>query len=342
MNKRIENPIETYGINPSINDADGADNLPVSGSEGKEPPSRYESNSHNDGEDDLGSSDTDGREARQIRFLQSVKKQTNFVFLFGAAQRGKTVITSSIVNFLSSVEAKGKLSPFKLTHDATIDEGRVLLDRMRRLHREQRFPERTVLVGNNNEPIYVNIKFTPNRELDSDSLSMTFLEMPGDVLAKVDSPTGIGGLPASINAFMQVEDLQPAFVLITSPETAFDDDQKMVSFIDYITDLDPRFDASRFLLLITKWDLYQGALPIDEFVAQTMTGTYAKLYSPKHSIAAFSIGSVTKVDGKDFLKKYNSEYPKRVVNWLYQEFTGKPLYRRGTLQKIIDGFRRFG
>ena len=333
--------MEKYGVNPSINDAEDTDYPPVSGSGGREPPPRYDSNPRDDGDDDFGSSDTDGREARQIRFLQSVKKQTNFVFLFGAAQRGKTVITSSIVNFLSSVEAKGKLNPFKLTHDATIDEGRVLLDRMKRLHREQRFPERTVLVGND-EPIYVNIKFTPNRELDSDSLSMTFLEMPGDVLAKVDSPTGIGGLPASINAFMQVEDLKPAFILITSPETAFDDDQKMVSFIDYITDLDPRFDASRFLLLITKWDLYQGELPIAEFVAQTMTGTYAKLYSPKHSIAAFSIGSVTKVDGKDFLQKYNSDYPKKVVNWLYQEFTGKPLYRRGTFQKIIDGLRRFG
>lgn len=332
-----------YGDNPSENDAKDTDfTPPVSrGSGGREPPTRYESNPRDDRDDDFGSSDTEDREAKQIRFLQSIKKETNFVFLFGAAQRGKTVITSSIVNFLSSVEAKGKLAPFKLTHDSTIDEGRILLDKMRRLHAQQRFPERTVLVGDG-EPIYVNVKFTPNKELDSDILPMTLLEMPGDLLQSVDSPKGVGELPSRINAFMRVEGLKPAFILITSPETASDDDLVIASFIDYIIDLDSRFDASRFLLLVTKWDTYQGKLSTTDFVAQTMRVTHAKLYNPKHSIAAFSIGAVDTVGGKPFLKNFDSSYAKGVVNWLYEEFTGKPLYRRSALKKLLDGFRRFG
>ena len=342
MNSKIENPMAKYGDKPSADAKNDTDSPPLNGSGGgREPPPRYESNLHDDRGDDFDSTENEDPEVKQIRFLQTVKRQTNFIFLFGAAQRGKTVITSSIVNFLSSIDAKGELAPFKLTHDATVDEGRALLTKMRRLHANQRFPERTLLVGNN-EPIYVNVKFTPNRELDSDTLSMTFLEMPGDLLGKVDSPTGVGSLPASINAFMRVDGLKPAFILITSPETAFDDDQTIVSFIEYITELDPRFNTSRFLLLVTKWDMYQGKLPIADFVAQTMPGTNAKLYNPQHSIAAFSIGAVDTVGGKPFLRQFNPEYPKQVVNWLYQEFTGKPLYRRSILRKILDGFIRFG
>lgn len=344
MNSRINNPIGEYagGVMPEPSKDDESispKELSTPSSPSVSPNSISNSNEERGIPESPG--DSDGKEARQIRFLQTIVKETNFVFLFGAAQRGKTVVTSSVVNFLSSVDAMGNLAPFRLKPKSDADEGRKLFDRIRRLHAQQRFPERTTLVGDR-EPIYVNIAFSPNKELDSEPLRLTFLEMPGEDLKAVDSPDGVGELPPTINAFMRVEGLKPAFILITSPDNAFDDDQLMSSFIDYICELDSRFDASRFLLLITKWDTYGGALSPAEFVAENMKLTNAKLFNPKHSIAAFSIGAVDVVGGNPFLKRYEPSYAKAVVNWLYMEFTGKPLYRRSAWRKILDGFRRFG
>lgn len=301
----------------------------------------FENRTGSDGE---GDSQSEGREAQQVKFLQSVSKETNFVFLFGGALRGKTVITSSIVNFLSSAESEGDLSPFRLKRDSNNtapDPGRALFNKIRRVFADQRFPGRTTLVGDK-EPIYLNVRFTPKPKLDADPLSMTFLEMPGEDLEKVDTPDGgYGELPSRINAFLKANGLTLAFILVTEPSKALDDDQLMASFIDYIQELNRRFGKSRFLLLLTKWDSYEGELQPAEFVAENMRLTFGKLQDPRHSIASFSIGEVTELDGKPFLNRFEPSYSKAVVNWLYEEFKGQPLYRARGWQKIVRGIKRF-
>lgn len=291
-----------------------------------------------------GESQSEGREAQQVKFLQSVAKETNFVFLFGGALRGKTVITSSIVNFLSSAESEGDLTPFRLKRDSSNtapDPGRALFNKIRRVFADQRFPGRTTLVGDK-EPIYLNVRFTPKPMLDADLLSLTFLEMPGEDLEKVDTPDGgYGELPSRINAFLKANGLALAFILVTEPSKALGDDQLMASFIDYIQELNKRFERSRFLLLLTKWDSYEGELNPEQFVAENMRLTFGKLQDPRHSIASFSIGEVTELDGKPFLNKFEPTYSKAVVNWLYEEFKGKPLYRARSWQKILRGIKRF-
>jgi len=296
------------------------------------------------GDSHYGELASEGREAQQVRFLQTKIKESNFVFLFGGAQRGKTVVTSSIINFLSSVEAGGKLTPFRLKRGNEAggdDPGRVLFNKIRRAFAEQRFPLRTTLVGDK-EPIYVNVRFAPSPKMDADPISMTFLEMPGEDLEKVDTPDGgYGELPSRINAFFKVKDIKLAFILVTEPATAFEDDQLMASFIDYVCDLDSRFETSRLLLLVTKWDRYEGELSVSEFVAENMRLTFAKLHEPRHSIAGFSIGEVVTMDKQPFLKSFNPDYAKGVVNWLYTEFTGKPLYRLGGFERFSKFIKRW-
>ena len=115
----------------------------------------------------------------------------------------------------------------------------------------------------------------------------------------------------------------------------------MASFIDYISDLDRKFEASRFLLLVTKWDIYEGELSVVDFVAENMRLTHAKLHDPRHSIASFSIGEVETLDSKPFLKSFHPSYAKAVVNWLYMEFKGKPLYRRNVKQRVFAFVKRW-
>nr|CBA26532.1 hypothetical protein Csp_E36200 [Curvibacter putative symbiont of Hydra magnipapillata] len=278
---------------------------------------------------------------------------TNFIFLFGGSQRGKTVVTSSIINFLSSVESEGQLVPFNVKKGS--DAGNALFKKILWTFSQKIFPERTVLVENR-EPIYLNVRFTPNDNRDKEAINLTFLEMPGDVLQKIDVPEGGSGeLPVSIDVFFKTIGTSISFILVTEHSRAAEDDQLMSSFIDHVRFQNKHFSSTRFLLLVTKWDDYDGGLPIDEFVKINMRLTHSKLHDTKHSISEFSIGEVGQVEDaasepdpvtkkkpqKDFLKQYNPTPSRRVINWIYTNVTGKPLYQKSFFERILAKFLKF-
>ena len=276
-------------------------------------------------------------ELQQIDAIQ--RMNSNFIFLFGAAHRGKTVVTSSVLNFLSSVESEGDLAPFAVKKD--VDHGNDLYRKILRVFAEKRFPLRTVLVGND-EPIYVNVRFTPHNQRDKEALNLTFLEMPGDHLARIDAPEGgRGELPASIDIFFRTKGVSISFILITEHGLAAQDDQLIASFIDRVRHENKNFSNARFLLLVTKWDEYDGGLPVDEFVKLNMRLTHSKLHDSKHSISDFSIGEVGTADEKPFLQSYNSIAPRKVINWLYTNITGKPMYQKKFLDKLLSKFLKY-
>lgn len=281
-------------------------------------------------------------ELEQINAIQ--RMNTNFIFLFGAAQRGKTVVTSSIINFLSSVEAGGDLSPFNVgTEDDRNekDHGHNLYKKILRGFAEKRFPSRTVLVGND-EPIYVNVRFTPKNIRDNDPINLTFLEMPGDALQRIDSPDGgRGEIPESIDVFFRTTNVSISFILLTEHGLAAKDDLLMAAFIDYVRNKNREFSDARLLLLVAKWDKYDGGLSIEEFVRLNMPVTHNKLHDDKHSVAEFSIGVVDRADGKDFIKTYNPIPAKKVVNWIYINATGKALYKKKFWPNLRSKFMKY-
>jgi hypothetical protein len=277
-------------------------------------------------------------ELQQINAIQ--RMSTNYVFLFGAQQRGKTVVTSSIMNFLSSADSEGDLSPFAVKKNQT-DHGNELLQKILRTFAEQRFPERTVLVGEK-EPIHMNVRFTPNNKRDRTALNFTFLEMPGDELRRIDAPDGgRGEFPVSIDVFFKTINTSISFILVTEHELAAEDDQLISSFINFVRHENKNFSDSRFLLLITKWDTYDGGLSIDEFIKLNMRLTHAKLHDNKHSVCDFSIGDVATAGGKAFLQRFNPVPSKQVINWLYRNITGKPMYKKTFWEKVSSKFMRY-
>lgn len=288
-------------------------------------------------------------EVDQIKAIEMMN--TNFVFLFGGPQRGKTVVTASVVSFMHDVVlANGKAEPHnrkkndKLqARSAKDDAGDVLLQKILTFRAKRLFPGRTALV-NESDPIYVNVRFTPNDTRDHKPLNFTFLEMPGDSLKNILAPEGgRGDLPSSIDVFFRANNAKTklSFILVTDHESAAEDDQLIASFIDYVISECDGFDAARFLLLVSKWDEYDGGLPLTDFVQTTMQLTFSKLYDPKHSISAFSIGKVTVASGSPMLKEYNSEYPKKVLGWLYRSITGKSPYDPGLLKSIFAKFNKY-
>lgn len=276
-------------------------------------------------------------EVDQIKAIQ--RMNTNFVFLFGSQQRGKTVITSSVLNFLSGVEAEGNLVPVKNIKGS--DYGNQLLSRLRRVFSESRFPERTVLIDGK-EPIYVNVKFTPKNLRDHKEIFLTFLEMPGDHLKKIDAPDGgLGELPANIDVFFKTTNVKILFILVTDHTKAYEDDQLIATFIDYVNSVNKDFARSNYLLLVAKWDEYDGGLDINEFVKSNMRLTHAKLHNEANSISDFSIGAVGEADGKPFLKEFDSVPSKAVINWIYTQVHGKPLYKKSIFQRILGKFLKY-
>lgn len=266
---------------------------------------------------------------------------TNFIFLFGGQQRGKTVVTSSMINFMADAQMSGgQLSPFDVRRGG-LDHGNALYRKILRLFAERIFPGRTVLVGNE-DPIYLNVKFTPTNLRDKQELFLTFLEMPGDSLQRIDAPDGgRGDFPTGIDVFFRAQGTSMSFILITEHTRAAEDDQLLSSFIDYVTKENRGFENSRFLLLVSKWDDYDGGLGLEEFVKRNMRLTYSKLYDKKHSMHEFSIGNVGVADNKPFLREFNPIPAKVVLNWVYTNVYHKPLYRKGFWARLRSMFLKY-
>lgn len=265
--------------------------------------------------------------------IEAIKRHdSNFVFLFGAPQRGKTVVSSSLINFMGSVGSEGKVSAFGLKKG--VDEGNALLRRIQRQFALGVFPDRTSLAADG-QPLYLNVAFVPV-DPKSRKLRLTFLEMPGDELQKVDSPDGgRGALPSSIDVFFNTEKVSLSFILVTDTSRAADDDLLMTAFMDYIAEKNSDFENARFLLLVAKWDEYDGDQSVDEFVRTNMPKTYGKLFSPRNSIAQFTIGTVRQADGKAFISEFDPIPAKQVLNWLYSNIEGRPLYKKSLWRRIL-------
>lgn len=277
------------------------------------------------------------KELAMINKIQ--KRNTNFVFIFGGSGRGKTVVSSSILNYLSREQANGDLRPIGSSADKP-NGGHALLRVLRRTFSQQRFPDRTVLL--NGEPIYIDICFTPKNRRDSIPLNLTFLEMPGDVLKRVDVPSGARGeLPESINVYLKAKPKNIAFILLTEPNFAADDDQLMTSFIEYIQEENREFEQSKFLLLISKWDTYDEGQNVIEFARTNMPLTYGKINSNNHSISNFTIGEVKFADESAYIAEYQPETTIKVIDWIWKEFTGKPLQQKSLLKRMTDTLSRY-
>lgn len=259
--------------------------------------------------------DTAPTEAEQIQYLEG--RETNYLFLYGPGQVGKTAITSAMIHYLSTECEYGNL----VAIDSGDGRGRLLLQHIREAINDRRFPARTEL-GSLTE---VEIRFEPLRK-SLPHLWLTFLDMSGEDLKNVEvTRTSDRQLPSNIDVFFKANDLSMIFVLVTSWEEAQKNDDLMVTFLDYIIGKDNRFRNSRVMLLISQWDTFVGEIEIEEFISKHMKLTYARLRDNSHAIRQFSIGRVIEADGIPHIQEFNGEHSENVFLWTYKSFTGRSL-----------------
>lgn len=262
-------------------------------------------------------------EAEQIRYLQN--KETNFVFLYGRRQIGKTVITASLLHYLSARCDYGKMYGVHVDGDERSLAGRRLLEIFRQRLTQQRLLDRTAIGG----PTEIDVRFEP-ADKSKDHLWLTFLEMAGESLEEIELRDASPGLlPKNIDVFFKANGLSMVFLLVTSHQKASEDDQLMAQFLTYIVNKDRRFANSRILLLISQWDTFAGEVDLDDFLATRMPLTMALIKDVANAHAHFSIGDViADVDGQPFLREYHPESAETTFFWLYETLTGQNLRSR--------------
>ena len=249
------------------------------------------------------------------------------LFLFGKPQIGKSSVLGSLFHFMGSGYSEGQITPMNI-----IPEGYAFYNKSVQLISNQKLPARTI----SNKPISACVEFSPLKK-EFPSLRLAILEMSGEDLVKVQTPTGMmGDFREDIKLFLNEDSFNLGFVMVTSHEDAHVDDILMADFINYLLNYNNKFPMNRVLLLISKWDTYNGTKQLEEFVKQNMPLTYGALISRQGSLGVFSVGNIVNVNNQPHIAKINTDSPKRLLKWIYKHFRGHDLYQQSWWQKFLN------
>lgn len=255
---------------------------------------------------------------QQFRQLQD--RNSTFVFMFGRQQAGKTVILSSLAYHMG-VDPEGVLETRRRQDNI---KGAHYLKQLSQSVRKGEFMNRTA-VGSLYE---LDLTYTPNKP--NVPMNFTFLEMSGEDLSKVElSETSAGELPQDIDVYLQCPDLDLVFMMVVPYDDAEEHDYFVIDFLDFLKERKPDLDYSKVLLLISKWDRYEGLRKdeVDLFVKEQMPRTFSRLKAKKAKIARYSIGEVS--EDNQHITQLNTERPEAVKRWLYNAVTGYRIKEQG-------------
>ena len=265
----------------------------------------------------------------EAQYLEELRVlQTNFLFLYGDTQAGKSAICASLIYYLMThpdvgiftnrVQQSGPGQDFIRRSIGKISEKRFL----------ERTPKETVsLAGGRFEPR--NPRFI--------SIPITFMEMAGEELRSLVAPNGSGGFPQHIDVYLNDKDLNLIFVLVVRHNTvSHEKDLMLADFIDYLRSKDERFTRSNVLLLISQWDSYVGDKSIEGFVKSFLPLTYAALSYRESAISTYSVGEVSVVDKLPFIARLDEESPARLIRWIYRTVTGSDLMAESIFRRLLN------
>jgi hypothetical protein len=265
----------------------------------------------------------------EAQFLEELRvMQTNFLFMYGDHQAGKSAICASLIYYLMTHPESARFTDRVQQYDA----GRAFIRSAVGKIAEKRFLARTPvdsvsLASGRLEP--TNKKFA--------SIPITFMEMAGEDLRRLVAPRGANSFPQHVDVFLSDKALSLVFILVVKHSTiSHEKDLMLADFIDYLRSKDARFTNSRILLLVSQWDSYRGDRSVEEFAADYLPLTYASLTGRASAIAAYSVGDVATVDSQPYITRLDSQSPERLVRWIYRTVAGKDFHQRSWGQRLLD------
>lgn len=260
-------------------------------------------------------------------------KDSNFVFFFGTAESGKSVILSSMLYYLSS--QAGVLRP-KLGTPNT-KEAQVLLSDFFENIRQGILPNRTT----RDQVTRLDLVFEPNNKSKKvPPINLTFLETSGENHNEIRRG---GSYHSSIESFLNAN-IPLTFIIVTSYESAHKDDTLINEFLDELERKGKNLKSVNAVVLVSKWDK-SGRKDVDNeeelnsFFYERLSRTSQRIDTYGLSKSYYTIGNIQNNNGEERIGLLSLATAEVLSKWLYKSIVGYDLDYEGTfLERIKFSF----
>ncbi|MCX2452092.1 hypothetical protein OQX61_12540 [Pedobacter sp. PLR] len=257
-------------------------------------------------------------------------KDSNFIFFFGTAESGKSVILSSMLYYLSA--QAGAIRP-KLGTPNTKEAEVLLFDFLEDL-RKGILPNRTT----KDQVTRLDLVFEPNNKSKMvPPINLTFLETSGE--NHNDIRRG-GSYHSSIEEYIG-SNVPLNFIIVTSYDTAHQDDTLIHTFLNELERKGRSLRNVNAILVISKWDK-SGSMNVaseeqlENFIAERLPMTNQRLDTYGLNKTYYTIGNIEKnAAGKERLTSLNLQTAEVLAGWLYKNITGYEINYEGTFWERI-------
>jgi hypothetical protein len=251
-------------------------------------------------------------------------KESNFVFFFGTADSGKSVILSSMLYYLKS--HAGVLRPKLGTPNSK--EANVLLSDFFENIRQGILPNRT----SRDKVTRLDLVFEPNNKSKKVvPIDLTFLETSGENHNEIRRG---GSYHSSIESFLN-GNVPLTFIIVTSYDSAHREDSLINEFLDELERKGKNLKSVNAVLVISKWDKsgrmdVESAEELEGFISDRLPMTAQRINTYGLSKSYYTIGSVENSVGQERVNLLNLSTAEVLSKWLYRSITGYDLDYEGT------------
>lgn len=262
-------------------------------------------------------------EVRPKTHEEILAKNTNYVFIFGYTGSGKSTVLTAINMYMRQHYRV-------ILNQLENREGIRLIHKMMRDLEEGDFPQPTS-VGKITE---YDTAFT----IDGEDVNITFLEMAGEDLKKVDVDDGDDGLDEHVKAYLTCPGISISFLLVADYERVVKrkEDKLILQFLSYL--YNENIDMSRVGVILSKFDRDKTDKNIEEVIKSYLPQvdkwlTSGDIAQPR--VFPFSVGSVQSVHGKkDAITDLDLDDCGAIVPWVHEVLSlAEPVQQANTQSK---------
>ena len=255
-------------------------------------------------------------------------KNSNFVFFFGTAESGKSVILSSMLYTLRT--KFGVIRPQKGTPNSR--EAMVLLSDFFENIRKGVLPQRTV----RDQVTRMDLVFEPNNKSKKvNPINLTFLETSGENHNEIRRG---GNYHGSVNQYLKA-DIPITFILVTGYDSAHKEDTLLNDFLYLLEQEGKNLRNINLVLVVSKWDKSGNQQPssdeLDYFIKERLPMTYQFLETNGLAKTYYTIGQLNNINGDDKITSLNLDSAEILSKWLYKSIAGVSLdYEGGMWEQL--------
>jgi len=234
-------------------------------------------------------------------------KNTNYVFIFGYTGAGKSTVLTAINMYMRQHYRV-------ILNQGENQQGIRLIHQMMRDVEDGNFPQPTS-IGQITE-------YDTAFMMEGEDVNLTFVEMAGEDLKKVDVDTGEEGLPESVKNYLSCPGISISFLIVADFERVMNrkEDKLILQFLSYL--YNEGIDMSRVGVILSKFDRGRTDMNVEEVIKTYLPQvdkwlTSGDIQQPR--VFPFSIGEVESDRGKkDEIRDIDLEDCSELVPWIHQ------------------------